>query len=61
MLRLIRRDLRFVLQRQPDVIKPIQQAMTYELIDFEAGREPVIVMNLLLFQIDSELITLAFL
>src|SRR5215468_7594978 len=40
MRRLIQRDLRLVLQRQPNIVQPIQHAVTHEVIDFKARREP---------------------
>ena len=56
MPRLIGRNLRFVLQRQPNIVQPIQQAMTREFIHRERGAKALIVAHFALFQINGELV-----
>lgn len=54
MRRLVSRDIRVVLERKPNIIETIQQAMPHEVIDRKARMESPIVAHLGFFQIDGE-------
>lgn len=56
MPRLVIRNLRFVLQGQPNIIQPVEQAMAHEFIDLKLGTKPLIVAHFTLLQINSELV-----
>src|SRR4030088_2504892 len=57
MLRLVRRNLVFVLQRESDVVQSIQEAVTDERIDLEARQKTLLIANLALLQIKGEMIS----
>ena len=46
-------DLRFVLQRQPDVVQPVQQAVAAEGVDLERKRQTEGVGDRALFQVHA--------
>src|SRR5580698_7172875 len=52
-----RRNARFVNQRKPDIVQPLQQTIPPERIHFERIPQPVIIGNHLLPQIHSDAIT----
>ncbi len=56
MPRLIRCDLRFVLQRKSDIVQPIEQTVAHEFIDREFSAKALIVPHLALLQVNRELI-----
>src|SRR5450759_705621 len=56
MLCFIRRDLRLMLKRQPDIVQPVQQTMARKLIHRERRRESSSVFRLKRFEIDRELV-----
>jgi len=56
MPRLIRGDLRFVLQRKSDIVQPIEQAVAHEFIDREFSAKALIVPHLALLEVNRQLV-----
>src|SRR5580698_9053325 len=56
MPRLIRRDLRFVLQGQPNVVQTVQKTVPHKFIDREFRAKTLIVTHLALLQVNRELV-----
>src|SRR5579871_5720591 len=52
-------DVSLVLQSETDIVEPIQQAVAHEVVDLEAARETLIVVDLALLQVDGQLIAFA--
>ena len=53
---LIFRNLRLVLQSEPDIVQPVEQAMPHEFIDWELRAKTLIVSHLALLQVNRELV-----
>src|SRR5207244_12984491 len=51
----------FVLEREANVVESFEQAISLDIANLESRRDAVRIRDALLFQIDSELIALAFL
>ena len=49
-------DVGLVLQGEADIVKPVQEAVAHEVVDLEAGRESLIVVDLALLEVDGEVI-----
>src|SRR5438270_1641606 len=56
MLRLVGGDVRFVLQRQCNVIEPFEQTMPRKLINLKSTGKPMLVVHSLLLEVDGEVI-----
>ena len=56
MVLLVLGDLRVMLQRQSNVIQPIQKAMSYKFINREFGKESLIIAHLAFFEIDRDFV-----
>ena len=61
MSRFIRGDFRFMLQRESDVVQPVQQAVPGEFIHGEGCRKAAPILHALRFKINGELVALNFL
>lgn len=46
------------LQRHRDIVRAVEQAVAAERVDFERDRQPVVVGDRLLFEVDRELVAL---
>src|SRR5712691_1614668 len=55
---LIRRNFRLMLQRESDVVQPVQQAMADEVVDVELRPESLVVPHLALLEINRELVVI---
>lgn len=53
------RDLRFMFERQADIIQAMQQAMSPKRLDFKSRTKPALIENLVVLKIDRQLIALA--
>ncbi len=49
-------DLRFVLQRESDIIQAIEQAMAGEVVDLEGCGKSMIVVHFALFEVDGDVV-----
>ena len=58
MLGFVGGDFGFVFQRQPDVVEPFEQAVTGELVNPEAGRESVVIVDFSPLQVDGEMVVM---
>ena len=56
MPRLVGNNLRLVLQREPDIVQPVQQTVTDEFVERKLGAETLIVTNLALLQVNRKLV-----
>src|SRR5581483_10340731 len=56
--RLVGGDFLLMLQGKADVVQSFQQAMTGKVVNLEGGREPMIVSDLSLLEIDRELVAI---
>ena len=54
-------NFRLVLQREPDIVKPFQQAVFAEGIDLEGVIQPFVIGHRLLVKVDRQVITLVLL
>src|SRR5579863_3368403 len=45
-----------MLQREADIVEPVQQAVSYKFVDGKLGVESQVVTDFTLFQIDSDLV-----
>ncbi len=59
-LRLKRGDFIGMLEREPDIVQPVEQAMPPEIFDFKRQRQAEVIGQPTRFQVDSELITWMF-
>src|SRR5579864_6385810 len=50
------RDLRLVLKRESDIVEPLQQAVTRELVNAEMRRQALAIFHRALFEINGQLI-----
>ena len=57
MPRLVSGDLRFVLQRETNVVKTIQQAVAHKIVDRKLCVEALVIAHLALLQIDGEFVS----
>jgi len=53
-------DLRLMLKGEPNFVQPFQQAFSTELIDLENGREPMVVVDLAVLQVNRNVVILLF-